>query len=244
MNYLEMVNEVLVRMREDEIVSVTDSNNDAQQKLVCKFVQDAVAFVMGSHSWNSQRKVWTVPLLEGKSLYTLPTSGQGAAVYTVRYSGTEELLSEANARYLSTKRDTTGKPGLYATAWTSKNDLTVQLYPTPDKRYQPADSVTASEYGIAEYALSEYNGVSESKDSDEVVVYGFSQSARVSADNDDITLPSMPVLYYALAYASRERGELGGQSTGELFALAASYMSDSISWDVNNSSLEYIWCAV
>ena len=36
-----MVNEVLVRMREDEVTSVADPDNDAQQKIVCKFVQDA-----------------------------------------------------------------------------------------------------------------------------------------------------------------------------------------------------------
>lgn len=244
MNYLEMVNEVLVRMREDEVLSVTDSNNDPQQKLVCKFVQDAAEFVMGSHTWNSQRKVWTVPLLEGKDTYTLPTSGQGAAIYTVRFSGTEELLNEANARYLSTKKGQAGKPSMYATAWTDKDDLSVQLYPSPDDRYQPSGDLSSSEYGVAEYAIAEYNGKSESQNADVLVAFGYSQAARLSSDIDEVRLPHMPVMYYAMAYASRERGELGGQSTGELFALAASYMSDAIAWDVNNSSLEYIWSAV
>jgi hypothetical protein len=44
-----------------------------------------------------------------------------------------------------------------------------------------------------------------------------------------------------MAYASRERGEAGGASSMELFALAKQYLSDAISWDANNSSLEYIW---
>ena len=244
MNYLEMVNEVLVRMREDEILSVTDSNNDPQQKLVCKFVKDAVEFVMGSHTWNAQRKVWTVPLLESKDRYTLPASGQGAAVYTVRFSGTEELLNEANARYLSTKKGHAGKPSMYSTAWTDRGDLAIQLYPSPDDRYQPSGDLTSSEYGVAEYAIAEYNGLGEAESTNELVIYGYSQASRLSTDSDDVALPNMPVMYYAMAYASRERGELGGQSTGELFALAASYLSDSIAWDTNNSSLEYIWSAV
>ena len=243
MNYLEMVNEVLVRMREDEVLSVTDSNNDPQQKLVCKLVQDAAKFVMGSHTWNSQRKVWTVPLLEGKGRYTLPTSGQGAAIYTVRYTGTEEVLTEANARYLSTKSGEAGKPRLYNPSWTDKGNVSLQLYPVPDNRYQSSEDIDSSEYGIAEYALAEYNG-KESEGSNTLAVFGYSQEERLSSDIDEVVLPNMPVMYYALAYASRERGELGGQSTGELFALAASYMSDAIAWDVNNSSLEYIWSAV
>jgi hypothetical protein len=239
-----MVNEVLIRMREDEVLSVTDSNNDPQQKLVCKFVQDAVEFVMGSHTWNAQRKVWTVPLVEGKDRYTLPTSGQGAAIYTVRFSGTEELLDEANARYLSTKKGFAGKPSMYSTAWTDRDNLAVQLYPSPDARYKPSGDTSSSEYGIAEYAVAEYNGAGENAGSDELIIFGYSKAARLFTDVDDVALPHMPVMYYAMAYASRERGELGGQSTGELFQLAASYLSDAIAWDTNNSSLEYIWSSV
>ena len=246
MNYLDMVNEVLVRMREDEITSVADKDNDPQQKLVCKFVQDAHEFVKGSHTWNSQRKVWAVPLDQGKALYTLPASGQSAAIYTVRFSGSQELLREANARYLSEQKPVDGKPHLYATSHTSKNELAVQLYPVPDERYKRADITgEAAEYGIAEYALSEYNGDGSGGDNgQDLLFFGYSQAPRLGVDSDDTAIPDMPVMYYALAYASRERGELGGQSTGELFALAASYLSDSIAWDVNNSSLEYIWRAV
>ena len=56
-----------------------------------------------------------------------------------------------------------------------------------------------------------------------------------------IDLPEQPILYYALALASRERGEVGGQSSIELFALSKQYLSDAISWDVSNSRGEYLW---
>ena len=240
-----MVNEVLVRMREDEIDTVSDKDNDPQQKLVCKFVQDAHEFVKGSHTWNAQRRVWTVPLLKGKANYTLPSSGQSAAIYTARYAGTSELLRDANARFLSEKKYTEGKPGLYATSMTDKNDLSIVLYPVPDERYTAGSDAKVSEYGIAEYNIAEYSGTGGGDaPSQEIAFFGYSQGPRLVDDSDDVAIPDMPVMYYALAYASRERGELGGQSTGELFALAASYMSDAISWDVNNSNLEYIWSAV
>ena len=240
MNYLEMVNEVLVRMREDEITSVKDSDNDAQQKLVCKFVRDAVEFVMGSHTWNAQRRVWSVPLIANKHNYTLPTSGQGAAIYTVRFAETESLLTEANARYLSTKKEIRGKPAMYTTAHADAGNMSINLHPTPDDRY-PVTGADPSEYGIAEYAIAEYSGTGRGSDTQELAVFGYAQAAKLVGDSDNIELPHMPVMYYAMAYASRERGELGGQSTAELFALAASYMSDAISWDVNSTHLEYIW---
>jgi len=66
-------------------------------------------------------------------------------------------------------------------------------------------------------------------------------SAPMKNDDDLIRLPIDPVMYYALAYSSRERGEVGGQTSGELFALAKQYLSDAISWDVSNSELEYVW---
>ena len=70
---------------------------------------------------------------------------------------------------------------------------------------------------------------------------GYKGLPAMSKDDDSIVLPTDPVMYYALAHSSRERGEVGGQSSAELFQIAAQYLSDSISWDVNNSDLEYIW---
>ena len=76
MNYLEMCNEVLVRMREQEISSVTDRNNDPQQKLVCKFVNDAKRQVEDAYDWNALGQEITVTTTSGTYVYSLTGAGQ------------------------------------------------------------------------------------------------------------------------------------------------------------------------
>lgn len=63
-------------------------------------------------------------------------------------------------------------------------------------------------------------------------------------DEDEIRIPAQPVLYYALALAARERGEVGGQTTAELFNMAQQYISDAIALDANLSPTEKTAVAV
>jgi hypothetical protein len=44
--------------------------------------------------------------------------------------------------------------------------------------------------------------------------------------------------------AARERGEVGGQTAAELFALANVYLSDAIAWDASLNDLDNIWATV
>lgn len=239
MTYLEMVNEVLVRMREDEVTSVNDIDNDPQQKLVCKFINDARSFVDKSHTWNASRRLWVVDLAKGVPAYTLFDSSESGAVYTCRWNGKGNHLQEANARWMSQQKQSYGTPRFFSPSYVSGHELQVRVWPVPDEENEKAGDV--SEYNIAEYNEAEYSGQLLSKNNTTLVFEGFKGLSRLEKDNDRIELPIDPVMYYALAYASRERGEVGGQSSAELFQLAAQYLSDAIAWDVNNSDLEYIW---
>ena len=75
-------------------------------------------------------------------------------------------------------------------------------------------------------------------------VYGFKRQAELSAAADVLLVPSKPVVYYALAMAARERGEVGGQTAAELFALANVYLSDAIAHDAALNDLDNIWTTV
>ncbi len=238
MTYLEMVNEVLVRMREDEVTSVKDVDNDPQQKLVSKFVNDARSFVDKSHTWNANRKIWVVDIVSGQPTYKLADTSEAAAVYTVRWAGSNTMLREVNQRWLSEHKAKTGTPWYYSTGFVDGNALTLRLHPIPDLGNAAAGPT--SEYNMGEYEEAEYNGQPYG-DHTTLMVEGYRALPAMSKDDDSVVLPTDPVMYYALAYASRERGEVGGQSSAELFQLAAQYLSDAIAWDVNNSDLEYIW---
>ena len=74
-------------------------------------------------------------------------------------------------------------------------------------------------------------------------VFGYGQGEPLTTNDSEIVVPNEPVMHYALAMAQRERGEAGGQNSAEIFALAKQFLSDAISWDVTNSSGEYVWVA-
>jgi hypothetical protein len=273
MNYLEMCNEVLVRMREMEISSVTDQDNDPQQKLVCKFVNDAKQFVERSHSWNALRKIWVIDLAHEVHKYNLMGASEQARIYLVRYvSGA--VLKEANPQWMERKPGQIGSPHWYTLSDVHNHNVTLKVWPYPDNTF--GDSHDVYEFGEAEfppsssfvpdeseaaeadlYAKAKYMegrysnyGVVDDGVGDEpyfgspdktLLAYGFAHQGRLKNDTDVFLVPEDPILYYALAYAARERGEAGGASSAELFALAKQYLSDAISWDANNSHLEYIW---
>ena len=77
-----------------------------------------------------------------------------------------------------------------------------------------------------------------------VDVLGWRSLPDLADDDDLLRLPSQPVLYYALALAARERGEVGGQTAAELFGMAQQYISDAIALDANTSPTEHLWVAV
>lgn len=238
MNYLEMCNEVLVRMRESEIYSVADPNNDPQQKLVTKFVNDAKQFVERSHDWNALRKQWIIDPAHEVYKYNLMGASEQARIYLVRYlSGA--ILKEANPRWLERKPPRQGNPHWYSLSSVNNGMVTLSLYPYPDNTF--ADSHDIYEYDEA-FFDDTYDVESMALSPDKTLaVYGFAHQVRLKDDEDTFLIPEDPVLHYALAYAVRERGEAGGASSMELFALAKQYLSDAISWDVANSHLEYIW---
>lgn len=237
MNYLEMCNEVLVRMREQEISSVTDRNNDPQQKLVCKFVNDAKQFVDRSHNWNGLRKMWVIDLAHEAHKYNLMGASEQSGIYLVRYvSGA--VLKEANPRWLERKPAANGTPHYYSLSDAHNHNVTLKVWPYPDNTF--GDSHDVYEFAEAEFDGDSYLGSPDKT----LLAYGFAHQDRLKNDEDQFLIPEDAVLHYAWAYASRERGEAGGASTAELFALASQHLSDAISWDVSNSDLEYVWGTV
>ena len=55
----------------------------------------------------------------------------------------------------------------------------------------------------------------------------------ITADATKIKVPYNPVVQMAYAMALRERGETGGQSAAEQFAVASTALSDAIAIDAN-----------
>ena len=75
-------------------------------------------------------------------------------------------------------------------------------------------------------------------------VLGHRNLPDLSAEGDQLRLPGQPVIYYALALAARERGEVGGQTAAELFSMAQQYIGDAIALDATLSPTEMTWAVV
>jgi hypothetical protein len=67
------------------------------------------------------------------------------------------------------------------------------------------------------------------------------RNVALSADADTLAIPSGPVLHMAIALLSRERGETGGTSTAEYFAIADKHLSDAIALDAQKHPEETIF---
>ena len=215
MTYLELVNGVLSRMREDTIGTLA-GETDVVALIVKDFVNDAKRLVEDAHTWNSQRTEWDITTGVGTDTYPLTNSGNYAKIeYILKDTG--EQLREASLYYIKKNNAVAAennKPSHYAINGVDANgDVRLTLHPKPDDAYN-------------------------------FTVTGFQRSSDLVLDGDTLSVPAKPVLYYALAYAARERGEVGGQTAAEIFAMANRYLSDAIAWDASLSTLDDIWTTV
>ena len=216
MTYLQLVNGVLTRMREDTIASTVGSP-DVVAQIVIDLVNDAKRLVEDAHTWNALRDEWSFTESSGQSLYSLLGAGDYAKLeYVYGDDGSELTQRQLKDIKLKKARGITANRSVYyaVNGRDANGDVRLELYPTPT-----GNAVTYT-------------------------VGGFKRQADLSADDDVLLVPSKPVLYYALAMAARERGEVGGQTAAELFALASAYLSDAVAWDCSNTDLDNIWTTV
>ena len=78
--YLNIVNEVLRRLREDEVSSVLQNT---YSKMVGDFVNDAKQVVEDSHQWSTLRTTVVVPTVENTTEYSLTNAGERVRIYSV-----------------------------------------------------------------------------------------------------------------------------------------------------------------
>ena len=208
MTYLQLVNKVLVRLRENEVATVSENN---YSKLIGEYVNDAKRDVQNAWDWTGLRNTLTVDTQANVFNYVLTDADNTIKILDVtndsqncflRYQ-TSRWFDEAFLDFPSVPKGTT--------QFYSFNGINgVDLYPIPD----------------AEYTLR-FNVVLRTKD--------------FTADTDVLTVPSTPVIQLATAMAARERGETGGASAAELFAIADSTLADAIAMDAALHPEETIW---
>ena len=212
MTYLNLVNNVLRRLREDEVTSVQEST---YSKMVGDFVNDAKRTIEDSWDWSALRTTLTITTTADVFNYVLTGSQNRIKALNV-INDTANLFMEYQtatffdeAYLISDARKSAPKYYTY-NGVDSNGDTQIDIYPIPDKEY-----------------TIRFNCVKRTAD---------------LSDNDDrLVIPTMPVLHLAIALLARERGETGGTSAAEYFKIAENYMSDAIALDAQKHPEEVIF---
>ena len=215
MTYLNLVNNVLKRLREAEVTTVTQNTYSS---MIGEFVNDAKEFVEDAWDWSALRTTIVVSTTADDYSYSLTGSGiKDKLLDAVNDTSNLRMIQDSKARfnerqYISTAA--TGAPLYFTfTGVDGNDDRTIDVYPTPNGVYSLRFDVTARE-------------------------------DKLSDDAIDSVLPPSPIIHLAVAMAVRERGETGGTSTQEYFSIANTSLSDAIALDAGHFPHETEWRAV
>ena len=214
MNYVDMVNDVLIRLRESEVENVTSTS---YSKLIGKFINDAKRLVEDAYQWNALSETLTVTTANDLFNYVMTGSGQRFKVIDVINSEGDLFLEyvpfHTMNNWFLNQSPQKGTPMYYNFNGVDSNgDTQVDVYPIPDGVHNIYFNI-------------------------------FKPQVSLSADADALKVPSEPVIKYAYAMAVAERGEDAGLSAQEATALADASLSDHIAIENGRYRDEYLWHA-
>lgn len=199
MTFLELVNDVLVRLREPVVTTYSETTYST---LISKFINDAKRQVEDAFSWNALGSTITVTTASGTSSYSLTGSGQKFQVMDV--INTTSLIGMRNISFVEMNRNLNfapvpqGAPTQFAFDGVDGSyDSKVSLYPVPDTVYTVKFMLTIPQ-------------------------------ATLSSDSTIVKVPDVLVSQNAYARALVERGEDGGLSSSEAYNLYRAMLSDYI----------------
>ena len=199
MTFLELVNDVLIRLREPTVTTVT---LNSYSTLIGRFVNDAKRQIEDAFSWNVLGQTVTVSTVAATYVYSLTGAGQKFQVQDVinvtSNVGMQNISFVEMNRYQNLVPTTNGIPQYYAFDGVDGNgDTKVVLYPRPDGVFSIPFSLTVPQ-------------------------------ATLSADATSVLVPDFLVVQNAYARALVERGEDGGLNSSEAYQLYRGMLSDQI----------------
>ena len=212
MTYLDLVNNVLRRLRETEVSSV---QSNSYSKLIGDLINDAKDLVENSWDWSALRTTLTITTTADVFNYSLTGSQNNIKELNVLNDTSNLIMQYQTNNWFDSQfllgNPVSGAPMYYTyNGVDSDGDTLIDVYPKPDGVYS------------LRFNCALRNG-------------------DLSADTDTIKIPSMPVVHLAVAFASRERGETGGTSSTEYFSMANKYLSDAIAMDAARHPEETIF---
>jgi len=183
MTYVEIVNNVLVRLREEKVESVYESEYST---LIAQLVNVAKRDVENAYNWEALRKTVHLITEPGTFHYELLDTTTDARTLDVYNYTNKNWMNSRTTEWMDARfayNDVpTGSPQVYSwNGTTPKGNLEVDLYPIPDKIEKLRFNMTCPQKDLVN-------------------------------DSDELYVNPMLVIENALARAIEERGEDGGSS--------------------------------
>lgn len=214
-NYLELTNDVLIRLREPEASAVSDN---AYVKLIAKYVNDSKRQVEDAYNWNALSETLSAVTAADIFNYVLTGTGQRFLVIDVINDTSNYIMRNATTRWMDEQFLLTntqkGAPMYYNFNGTNTNgDTQVDLFPIPNGVYNLRFNVIRPQVELV-------------------------------SNSDKLLVPHEPVILGALARAQAERGEDGGVQSAETYALYKQSLADAISLESARYIEESEWYSV
>jgi len=202
MTYLELVNDVLVRLRESTVSTVSET---AYSALIGKFVNDAKRQIEDSYTWNVLAQTVTITTAAGTSSYALTGAGQKFrvtdAINTTSVITLDNTTVADMNRKLNFGTPSQSIPSEFCYNGVDGNgDTKVDLFPVPNGVYTLLFDLIIPQ-------------------------------ANLSADGTSVKVLDYLVTQSAYARALIERGEDGGTNSAEAYALFRGMLSDAIAME-------------
>jgi len=212
MTYLNIMNNVLRRLREEEVSSVNEST---YSKMAGDFINDAKTIVEESNDWSALRETIVITTTADDNQYSLTGCGDNVKVMSALNDSQNCFIGYQTKDWFNEQlyiNDVVeGSPRYYTyDGLDSNGDTQILVSPRPDDVYTLRFDVVK-------------------------------RQAELTDNADNLLVPEKPVIHLALALLARERGETGGTSTAEYFAIADKYLSDAIALDAAKHPEEMIF---
>jgi hypothetical protein len=211
-NYLELTNDVLIRLREPEASSVSDN---AYVKLMARYVNDSKRQVEDAYNWNALSETLSAATTAELFNYVLDGTGQRFRVIDVLNDTSNFIMRNASTRWMNEQfllaTPPRGAPMYYNfNGTTVDGDTQVDIFPIPDGVYNLRFNVIRPQVELV-------------------------------SNSDKILVPHEPVVLGALARAQAERGEDGGVQSAETYALFKQSLADAIGLESARYVEEEAW---
>jgi hypothetical protein len=199
MTFLQLINNVLIRLRENQVASNSET---AYSTLIGLFVNDAKRQIEDAFSWNVLGQTVNITTTGGTYIYSMTGAGQKFqvmdALNTTSNVGLQNISFVEMNRFQNLVPTVSGVPEYYAfDGVDASGDTKVVLYPRPDGVYNIPFALTVPQ-------------------------------APLAADGTVVLVPDYLVVQNAYARALVERGEDGGLNSSEAYQLYRGMLADQI----------------